>query len=407
MGFGALDFITGLPGITDIATGISDFFGGNNNPFNGDNGLFSNPTGAWDKFKNGETNSTNQAIAKENLAYQRERAKIEDERYAEETAYNRAFAEDERDYQRAFAEDERDYQREFAENERDYQRQLQQQIFDREDTAIERQANSLSKLGINPLSQNMNGLGAGQAVSASSAGASTPGTSSAPSASSRGGQALHNDYQHQDIGVLQALQPLMSMFQGASDMMTGSITRDGLREQNDYQRLLNQEKEIENSFKYLELDEKIKNMKADTENKKSNTKTTDEMRPSQVLNSQATAERNQRENVFQSETGVTDNTNNYVRLITDIEKQAENPASQVFSAKNKAMEARNNALKTAYNSVSKALSNTIGRGAKAIFDTFSRQAEKAKKRSEETKTYYYDENGKRRRIYNTYVDDRL
>ena len=126
----------------------------------------------------GLQNAANEQLAKENLEYQRERNEIEDARYAEETAYNRNIAEEERQYNRTFAEDDRawnrgfaerqlSYNRQFAEEERQYNRALQQEIFKREDTAIARQAESLSKLGINPLSQNMNGLNAGQVISSS------------------------------------------------------------------------------------------------------------------------------------------------------------------------------------------------------------------------------------------------
>ena len=169
-------FLDGL--FSNIGDALGGLFGGDNgSPLEG----ILNPSGWWDKFKNGKTNEVNKEIADENLQYQRERNAIEDARYEEETAYNRTFAEDERDYQRRFAEENRDYER-----------ALQQQIFEREDTAIERQAAQLSKLGINPLTQSLNGLGSGAVVSQSMPGASAPGASSA-----RGGSALHNDFQMQ------------------------------------------------------------------------------------------------------------------------------------------------------------------------------------------------------------------
>ena len=262
-------------GIGDVLGGL--FGAGNGSPIQG----IKDPAAWWEQFKNGQTNEVNKEIAEENLAYQRERAAIEDERYEEETAYNRQFAENERDYQRAFAEDERDYQREmaaderdyqremdsykqafaederdyqrqFAENEREYNRALQQKLFDREDTALERQASSLSKMGINPLSQQLNGLGAGSVVStpattsaaapsigSSSAGSSSAGRSSAPSASGRGGSALHNDFKMQDMGVLQALAPLASLANSVNTVATGAAQRDLLAAQRDKQLLDN------------------------------------------------------------------------------------------------------------------------------------------------------------------------
>lgn len=192
----------------------------------------------------GLQNAANAQLAKENLDYQRERNKIEDARYAEETAYNRAFAEDERDHNRAFAEDERkynrmfaeearDYNRAFAEDEREYNRALQQEIFRREDTAIARQAESLSKLGINPLSQNMNGLGAGQVISSSApSSVGSPSTSlhpsSAAAASSRGGHALHNDMKYEI-----SLAPILGMLDTINGIQTGEYTRDKLQLEND------------------------------------------------------------------------------------------------------------------------------------------------------------------------------
>lgn len=201
--------------LSGVFGGITDWLNSESNPLSGllgsnKGGLgesLSNPSSWWDKFKNGETNITNREIAEENLGYQRERNEIEDARYAEETAYNRAFAEDERAYNRA----------------------LQEILFEREDTALERQASSLSKLGINPVAQQLNGLGAGQAVS----------SAVAPSASNRGGSALHNDFQMQDTGVLNALAPLASLANTINQISTGQGQRDLIRAQVDKQNLDN------------------------------------------------------------------------------------------------------------------------------------------------------------------------
>lgn len=166
-----------------------------------------NPSQWWDYFKNGRTNDVNQDIASQNLAYQRERNEIDDARYLEERDYNRAFAEDERAYNRA----------------------LQERLFEREDTAQIRQAQQLSSMGINPLSQQLNGAGAGQVV----------GSASAPVDSSRGGSALHNDFQMQDMGVMQALAPLASLANTINQVATGQGQRDLLRTQIDRQNLDN------------------------------------------------------------------------------------------------------------------------------------------------------------------------
>ena len=186
--------------------------------------FFNSPSQAWDRFKNGAANETNEKIAEENLAYQRERNAIEDARYEEETAYNRAFQEDERDYQRAFAEDERAYNR-----------ALQERLFEREDTAFLRQAEQLSAMGINPASQQLNGAGAGQVVGSSGAGSPVGN----PSVSTRGGQALYNDYKQIPGGIEGALSALSGLASTVNGVATGQYQRDSLALENDRQYLEN------------------------------------------------------------------------------------------------------------------------------------------------------------------------
>lgn len=233
------------------------------------NGIFTN---LWKGF----TGQLSQEMVNEqNLEYQRERNEIEDARYTEETAYNRAFAEDERDYERAFQEEQRDYlrgrdalsdaryaeetayNRAFAEDERDYQRALQQNIFEREDTAIERQANQLSKLGINPLSQQMNGLGSGSVVSSSSApmagSQSSNGSVSAPvgdspASSSRGGKALHADM----ISPDSMIGPAMELVNSVGNLAGQGIQRDALRLQNQRSKIENLILAAENGIQFDE-----------------------------------------------------------------------------------------------------------------------------------------------------------
>lgn len=224
--------------VNSIGNGIGNFFTGEGSPWQ----FISDPSAWWDHFKNGETNTTEKEIAQENLNYQQERNEIEDTRYEEETGYNRSFSEEEQAYQRAFAEEERDYNRAFAEEERAYNRALQQELFNREDTALERQASSLSKMGINPLSQNMNGLGAGQAISSSLPSSSSYTGAVAPSISSRGGTALHNDFHMQDQGMLPALSALSGLASVMNGISTGQYQRDSLALQNDRMYLENMEK---------------------------------------------------------------------------------------------------------------------------------------------------------------------
>lgn len=188
-------------------------------------------SGFTDIFTSLTGQKTQRDINKENIDFQQERNAIEDARYAEETAYNRAFAEDERAYNRAFAEDERAYQRDWALNERDYQRSLQQTIFDREDTAIARQAEALRAQGINPASQNMNGLGAGSVVSSSAPGTSSaPGSISAPALSSRGGRALQKAMITSQ-GINGLLTPILQTLNTIDTLKGNGIQRDVLNAQ--------------------------------------------------------------------------------------------------------------------------------------------------------------------------------
>lgn len=169
--------------------------------------------GIWNLIGTSEQNHSNQLINEENLKFQRERAEIEDARYAEETAYNRAWAEENRDYERA----------------------LQQTIFDREDTAIQRQAESLSSLGINPASQQLNGLGAGQALS----------PSTAPTASTQDSDPLHSDYRKENElssmvqGMQGGLSSLISIANTMEGLQTGKYQRDALALENDRKFLEN------------------------------------------------------------------------------------------------------------------------------------------------------------------------
>lgn len=280
-----------------------------------------------------------------NLEYQKERNAIEDARYEEETAYNRAFSEEERDYNRAFAE-----------NQRDYERALQQQIFEREDTAIERQASSLASLGINPASVNMNGLGAGQAVSPASA----PASIGNPSASSRGGEALHREQY-----ALNMAGPILDLINSVDNINTSGVQRDSIRAQTNYQNLINEAQAIENEFKRQELEEKIKNVQADTEEKKTTTegKKTDNSR-------------NKRVDEFQAKTGLTDMNNGGLQSVPNQAWVAEQikTSEKKFEEQNDGfnpLEKTGKNLKNSFSIVGNALSNTIGKGAKHIYNFFT------------------------------------
>lgn len=226
--------------------------------------------GLW-KGATGQLSAEQQA--EENLQYQRERNSIEDARYEAETAYNHsrdALADeryaDELEYSRgrdALAdkryEEELQFNRDWALDDREYNRALQQQLFEREDTAISRQANELSRLGINPLSQNMNGLGSGSVVSsapAPSAGAPTSangmqGTTMNSGFSSRGGRALQKNMQILDsaLPLVQLAGDLSDSIQGISN---GVMQRDALQLENDRKYIENKILASKNGFSYYD-----------------------------------------------------------------------------------------------------------------------------------------------------------
>ena len=309
----------------------------------GDGGLFEHlfePAKWWDHFKNGRVNDVNLQIANQNLEYQKERNAIEDARYDEETAYYRDFAENERDYNRAFAEDERAYNRAFAEEQRDYNRSLQQQIFEREDTAIERQAASLSKLGINPLSQSMNGLGAGQVVSQSMPSSVSPSPSSIPSASSRGGSALHNNFQMQDSGILSLLGSLLETANAFDNINTAGVQRDSIRSQINLNNAeaLSKQLDLENKQMQNLVYANKHGVKQDKNGKLTipNYKHKDQdFKDIEYKNQYATAGRNENELIFQNQYGTTDSSHWIERLATGETKQAERGLNFIMdSAKN-------------------------------------------------------------------------
>ncbi|AXB22559.1 minor capsid protein [Alces alces faeces associated microvirus MP3 6497] len=78
----------------------------------------------------------------------------------------------------------------------DYQKALQQKIFEREDSAYQRTVKDMRAAGLSPLT--MNGTnGAGEAIQT---------------------EAMHNDYQHQDMGNLSAFGNIMNMANSIHDM---------------------------------------------------------------------------------------------------------------------------------------------------------------------------------------------
>lgn len=183
-----MDFFSGLLAPFDFF-GFTGSKGSPGSALYGDYGMLSNPSGAWDQFKNGQTNEVNAQIAEENLKYQKE-----------------------------WNEQQMNFQRE----NRDYQRALQQQIFAREDSAYQRTVNDMRAAGISPLA--MNGTnGAGEAIQTSPIG--------------EGLSAPQRNYQHQDMGALQALsgvlQSIQSFRQSNAEIQNISADTDSKRFSNE------------------------------------------------------------------------------------------------------------------------------------------------------------------------------
>lgn len=225
----------------------------------------------------------------QNLQFQRERAEIEDARYEDETAYNRAWQEEARDYDRA----------------------LQQTIFDREDTAYSRAAQDASSVGINPLSLS-GGVNAGEAI------ASQP----APQPSQRQAQAPQSDVDYASFAPINAIAPVMSLFQGIGEQKTGVLERDALQEQIDYQKLKNQGEQIDNAIKASEYGITINDDGSLTVPKFDHTK--QEHNEVEYRNANASANRNERVDEYQDKYKVNDTSTPQERIVTGIQNQLDN-----------------------------------------------------------------------------------
>lgn len=221
-------------------------------------GLTASPLGAdsrgntvsnvWDRFKNGETNVINKQIADQNLGFQRESLE-----------YNKA---------------------------------LNQQIFDRADTAYQRAAKDAQAIGLNPMTL------------AGSGGADSGGTVSPL-------ESMHNDFQMQDVGLLSAIQPAISMIQGLGEFAQGNVNRDLLAQQADSQRLDNLIKANENGL----YEDSNGQWQFDPSRQPHASRTFQDI---DLKDKTASAERNERENQFQIDTGTHDSSTNYIRNATDI-----------------------------------------------------------------------------------------
>lgn len=140
---------------------------------------------------------------------------------------NKAVAEQTNATNKEIAEKNLGFQRENLE----YQKALQQQIFDREDTALQRSASQLSSLGINPSAMlgSVGGSSAGEVVSTS---------------------PLHNDFQAQNGAPMRAAT--LPDFGSTLQSMYSLVSNDRLRR--DQLNLLDSWKQNDNSIREFVAD---------------------------------------------------------------------------------------------------------------------------------------------------------
>lgn len=178
----------------------------------------------------------------------------------------------------------------------EYNKALQQQVFEREDTAMQRQVADMAKAGINPLSQTLSGANAGQAV-----GLPNP----------VNGQAPQNTFAMQNViaGALEGMNAL-------SNLNTQGIERDKLRAEENYQKLVNESQALDNLIKA--------NKNGVTVDDNGNLKINKNFRQEQDItesnyqNNEASRRRNQREDTFQENFGAHDLMSQAGRTATDV-----------------------------------------------------------------------------------------
>ena len=232
-----------------------------------------------------ETNEMNHDQWLEEMAYKRERDSIEDSRYEDEISYQRA---------------------------------LQERLFEREDTQLERQAQQLSNLGINPLSQNLNGL---------------PSASLTPQGSNSHATGETPSYRAQAFtGFNLGIAPSMEFLNAIDNIQTNGVQRDLLRSQENFQRLQNMAYAnshgitLDSSGNPISINPDVSEQElrqADLDYKKEHGR-----------NEKASANRNERVDSMQALTGATDRTASNLQPAYDVTWQAHQVATNIKAAYN-------------------------------------------------------------------------
>lgn len=201
----------------------------------------------------------------------------------------------------------------FQQQNLDYQKELQKQIFEREDTALQRQAQDASALGINPLS-----LVGGSGANAGSVVSTSP---------------LNNNYEQiapemvapqnqvQVAGsALDAIAPVLGIIDSARSLEGHNLALDEQRANLQRKNLENMVYAHENGIDISKM-EFIPNY---TPHRNKEFQDLDiEDKSEETRNKKATANRNEREDRFQSRYGSHDNATDAMKAATDVAYQTE------------------------------------------------------------------------------------
>lgn len=246
------------------------------------------------------------------------------------------------------------YDEEFA-----YNKALQEQLFEREDTAIQRQVSDMAKAGINPLSQTLSGANAGQSVGLPNA---------------VNGQAPQNTF------VPEAYTNFHSLVAGALEaenamqqIDTAGVARDKLNSERNYQELLNEEQKIDNLIKAnkngITVDDNgnlhiNKNFRQEQDITESNYK-----------NNEASRRRNEREDTFQDNFGAHDLMSQAGRTATDVAGITYRAGKSVIDSADGVGEK----TKDSANVVSSLIKSAIKSEVQKVKDSFNNAKQKTKK----------------------------
>lgn len=312
----------------NLGSGLSFFDGsllgsvlGSGSPLEG----LTNPVSWWDKFKNGRTNEVNQEIAEQNLEFQKETQE-----------YNEA---------------------------------LQQQIFDRADTAYQRTVDDMAKAGINPLTMN------------------NPNETGTPIPQ----EARHNDFQMQDVGLLGMISPMLELMNGVNNLNSSGVQRDKLRSEINLQKADEMGRNLENERTMLE-NMVFANKNGIKKNSDGTYSMPDFTKKEQDFNLQnyetgeatrrdksASASRNERENAFQEEFGTHDNSPREESILTAVENQV---------SSGKAFETTKNALKNSPVPFMRLFGNALDLADKTANKISNAYENSKKKKSSKDDDYY-------------------